>query len=152
MYLKASKYLAGGWNHSSPKQKKTFDAVCSAAGITKKALCAQEGGMEISWSVGYWRKANAIHAWFVENVQDGKDDCQTSYVDRDTLKKLLAVCKEVVKTKNWQLLSPQGGFFFGTTEIDESYWYQIDLTIKQLKAILSNKELKDCEFTYRASW
>ena len=25
--------------------------------------------------VGYWRKANQIHNWFVENVQDGEDDC-----------------------------------------------------------------------------
>lgn len=26
----------------------------------------------------YWRKANHIHAWFVNNVQDGIDECQES--------------------------------------------------------------------------
>ena len=25
--------------------------------------------------VGYWRKANQIHNWFVENIQNGIDDC-----------------------------------------------------------------------------
>ena len=25
--------------------------------------------------VGYWRKANQIHNWFVQNVQGGEDDC-----------------------------------------------------------------------------
>ena len=24
---------------------------------------------EISFEVGYWRKANAIHKWFVDNIQ-----------------------------------------------------------------------------------
>jgi hypothetical protein len=26
--------------------------------------------------VAYWRKANAIHKWFVDNCQDGVDECQ----------------------------------------------------------------------------
>ena len=25
--------------------------------------------------IASWRKANAIHKWFVDNVQDGVDDC-----------------------------------------------------------------------------
>ena len=29
----------------------------------------------ITLDVGYWRKANAIHDWFVKNIQDGKDNC-----------------------------------------------------------------------------
>lgn len=28
-----------------------------------------------------WRKANHIHAWFVDHVQDGRDDCRAYYVD-----------------------------------------------------------------------
>jgi len=34
------------------------------------------GFNSISENVGYWRKANQIHGWFVENIQDGEDDCQ----------------------------------------------------------------------------
>jgi hypothetical protein len=43
-----------------------------------------------------WRKSNQIHRWFVENVQDGKDDCQEYSVDRAQIVKLLETCKEVV--------------------------------------------------------
>ena len=45
---------------------------------------------------GYWRKANAIHAWFVENVQDGRDECQRSYVSRVQLRKLLDTVNKVI--------------------------------------------------------
>jgi hypothetical protein len=44
-----------------------------------------------------WRKSNQIHRWFVENVQDGNDNCQSYYVSRDHLKQLLRICKEVVE-------------------------------------------------------
>jgi len=30
--------------------------------------------------VGYWRKANHIHKWFVDNVQNGVDECLTYQV------------------------------------------------------------------------
>lgn len=34
----------------------------------------------IDEQVAYWRKANAIHKWFVDNVQEGNDNCQSYYV------------------------------------------------------------------------
>ena len=43
----------------------------------------------------YWRKANAIHRWFVENVQDEKDDCGNYYVSINKLEELLEKCEEV---------------------------------------------------------
>lgn len=53
--------------------------------------------VKISFEAGYWRKANQIHTWFVENVQEGKDDCGDYYVSREDLKKLLKLCKDVLK-------------------------------------------------------
>ena len=49
--------------------------------------------------VAYWRKANAIHKWFVDNVQDGKDDCRyhREVTERD-LEKLRDACKEVIES------------------------------------------------------
>lgn len=38
--------------------------------------------------VGYWRKANHIHRWFVENVQDGVDNCAEYAVTRSQMKLL----------------------------------------------------------------
>ena len=48
--------------------------------------------------VGYWRKANQIHAWFVENVQDGEDDCGCYEVEKWQLEELLDICK-LIKDK-----------------------------------------------------
>jgi len=48
--------------------------------------------------VGYWRKANQIHAWFVEHVQDGIDDCDYHHeVTQEILEELLEVCKTVLE-------------------------------------------------------
>ena len=44
----------------------------------------------LNFKAGYWRKANHIHQWFVENIQDGNDDCCEYYVPRERLKELLA--------------------------------------------------------------
>ena len=46
--------------------------------------------------VAYWRKANAIHRWFVENVQDGNDDCRSYPVHREQLTQLRDVCDKVL--------------------------------------------------------
>ncbi len=49
----------------------------------------------ITESVAYWRKTNHIHQWFVENCQDGEDNCQESYVSREKLQGLVDICKQV---------------------------------------------------------
>jgi len=56
------------------------------------------GTISVSFEAGYWRKANQIHAWFVKNVQDDKDDCGDYYVSRENLEKLKADCKKVIKS------------------------------------------------------
>jgi hypothetical protein len=45
--------------------------------------------------VGYWRKANAIHKWFVDNVQDGDDDCGYYEVTKEQLEELLNICNTI---------------------------------------------------------
>lgn len=53
--------------------------------------------MRITEEVGYWRKANHIHKWFVENIQDGEDDCNYHReVTEDDLRALLDVCQRVL--------------------------------------------------------
>ena len=47
--------------------------------------------------IGYWRKANQIHNWFVENVQDGEDDCcYHNEVTKEILEELLDTCQRVL--------------------------------------------------------
>lgn len=48
-------------------------------------------------NVAYWRKANAVHKWFVERVQDGVDDCEIHReVTRKDLEDLRDICKEII--------------------------------------------------------
>lgn len=102
----------------------------------------------------YWRKANQIHHWFVQNVQNGVDDCKEYEVSLDDLRKLRDLCNQALADNHLAetLLPPQRGFFFGSTEIDEFYFDKLRRTVESLDQILSTKD--DCYFTYsyRASW
>lgn len=44
----------------------------------------------------YLRKANAIHRWMVEHVQDGDDDCGNYEVSVEQLQELRDICKRVI--------------------------------------------------------
>lgn len=107
----------------------------------------------IDEKVGYWRKANAIHKWFVDNCQDGVDDCREAYVSLDQLIELLDICKQVKANHSlaYSMLPVQAGFFFGSTEYDEWYWNDIDLTIEIIENLLAEPTAL-AEIYYRSSW
>lgn len=104
-------------------------------------------------TAAYWRKANAIHNWFVNNAQDGADDCREYDVSREQLKELLKLCRKIAKNheKAAELLPAIVGYCIGDTEYDEYYYLDIDDTIRKLSQVLKNST-KDNEFTYRSSW
>ena len=55
------------------------------------------GHDRIMEQVAYWRKANHIHSWFVEHVQDGEDDCcYHNEVTKEILEDLLCTCNLVI--------------------------------------------------------
>lgn len=105
--------------------------------------------------VGYWRKANAIHKWFVDNVQKGTDDCGTYEVSTDKLKELLAIINEILSdsSKANSLLPTTNGFFFGTTDYDEYYYEDLKYTKTLIEKLLSNEEMsKGWYLEYSSSW
>lgn len=51
---------------------------------------------EIIEQVATWRKANAVHSWFVQNVQDGEDDCREYFVSIEQIEQLVSICKQVI--------------------------------------------------------
>lgn len=109
---------------------------------------------EVVEEVGYWRKANQIHNWFVKNVQNGEDDCKEYYVSESQLKTLHEVCKQVLADRNLaeELLPTQGGFFFGGTEYDGYYFTDLENTVKIIDDILASDPELDAYYYYQSSW
>jgi len=50
--------------------------------------------------VGYWRKANAIHGWFVRECGNNVDECQEIVVPKIKLLELQAQCLIAVMKRN----------------------------------------------------
>ncbi len=108
----------------------------------------------IIMEAGYWRKANAIHKWFVNNVQDGDDDCsKRSSVSTEDMKYLLGLVTEVLSdhSKAKMLLPTQAGFFYGDTEYGDWYFENLKETETILKEALKPKN-RDYEYYYQSSW
>ena len=113
------------------------------------------GFTSIWQNVGYWRKANHIHNWFVENVQGGEDDCRSHEVTKEQLQDLLEACR-VVKNANQaiakKLLPTAEGFFFGDTDYDEWYFKDIETTIAIIKKVLAETDFDHEIVAYVSSW
>ena len=126
------------------------------------------GWYSIMKQVGYWRKANEIHNWFVENVQDGDDDCDYhNECTRGILEDLLHTCKTVLdscattyrdgqvvidSSVAEELLPRCRGFFFGGDGYDEYYVSDIVDTIKILEDILATTDFESQMVFYISSW
>lgn len=107
------------------------------------------------YQIGYWRKANAIHKWIVDNCADGVDECQTIYIIDEQLEELYGrVCKVLDDpTKAKSLLPTSEGFFFGGLEYDDWYFDNLKYTKDLLERVMDFlKEHKDYSVVYEASW
>lgn len=131
--------------------------------------------------VYYWRKANFIHQWFVDNIQDGIDDCGDYRVTQkdiqlliETLEKVYLsldgkemitkkikdgtieyeekVFKEEDLEKAKELLPTQEGFFFGGIEYDEYYFEQIKDTLNDLQILDRSFDFENNYLIYGSSW
>lgn len=104
----------------------------------------------------YWRKANQIHNWFVQNVQNGEDDCQAYRVSTEQLQELRDLCEEVLRKEDTDFsqdkLPVTAGFFFGSTDYDEWYYGALEETVEALDKLLMNPSFKDLSFYYSSSW
>ena len=121
---------------------------------------------QTNYQVGYWRKANHIHNWFMQNCAERDDwdnpidDCRPIRITVNALEKLLDTCKKVLANHSLasSLLPTQDGFFFGSTEYDEYYFGNIEKTIKIIEPVLKFAKHKleiedyDWEVYYQASW
>ena len=160
MYLHAKKYVSS--STEIDPEGNTYEDFLDVAGLSKNDLPVSDyGSVNLSVKVMYWRKANAIHNWFVENVQDGEDNCREYEVGREQLAELRELCDKVLKDHDLaeELLPTQSGFFFGGTEFDEWYFASLEETRDAIDKLLdpSNPLNKGSGFSkwwfyYDSSW
>lgn len=149
-YLYASKYTSNSEWREEDERKLFNDLLTAIDG--EKFIHDDLPSIIIDLKVGYWRKANQIHQWFVSNVQSGEDNCAEYYVSREQLEELRNACMEVIKDENKadELLPTQSGFFFGSTEIDEWYWQDVKATVEIIDRCLTMPDT--WTFKYQSSW
>jgi hypothetical protein len=145
MYLNKKTYVQY-WEHNGDNNYEVT--------VTKAGQPAGIDGRKVKYVIeeaGYWRKSNQIHQWFVENVQDGVDNCGEYYVSAEKLRELLALCKAVQNQPEVaeEVLPTASGFFFGGTEYDEWYYKDIENTIQILNEALADT---NGEYYYSSSW
>ena len=152
MYLKGKRYLSKYSDETDPTRaeaiQKLFPELEGVNGLWGDNSCVQE----VSIDAGYWRKANAIHDWFVKNVQGGEDECRPHHVSREDLTALKTTCEQVLADKKLarDLLPTASGFFFGSTEFDQYYFRDLEETVKIVDRCLAMPTA--WEFEYRSSW
>jgi hypothetical protein len=140
-----------------------YDNLVAAAGLTEIASkTSPYASVEVT--VMYWRKVNAIHGWFVNELAGGVDECQEIHVTRENLQTLRDLCFEALSIPAGmsladhavRVLPPSEGFFFGSTEVDEYYIQDLQETMDGLDRILSHlpteNEGWDWSLIYQASW
>ena len=167
MYLSVRKYVNRLDFESKPIEgsgfpdNPQFHSLVESLDMTEFVERDDHAGAHVEIPVAYWRKANAIHKWFVDTRADGEDNCQPIGVSIDHLEELVGLCKEVLddKSKAEELLPTEGGFFFGDTAYDDWYFEGIEYTHKRLSEVVelmrrtNDKGYHDVDWAvYQASW
>lgn len=94
MYLSKKTYVKQ-WAHNKPSEQYH---VTVKKGTKKFDKIKPERVSYVVEEVMYWRKFNALHEWFVQNCQDGEDNCQESYVSAEQITNLLGICEKVMES------------------------------------------------------
>lgn len=152
MYLYRKQYLSStAWTQD---EKAIKDAYLHSVIANHFNVDPSMGGIYVDICVAYWRKANAIHGWFV-NLSGGIDECQPIIVKLDELIELRELANSVVLTPAMagDILPPKSGFFFGSDQIDEWYISDMKNTVEMLDKIISSVSPDEYPtFVYQASW
>lgn len=151
-YLSATEYISRyDWDNDNDNRNELFYQIVEQFGVSDQVSKDSFGGISVDFPMGYWRKSNQIHNWFVETIGNGIDECQKMFVTRENLEELKSLCEQVLADHSLasELLPTGAGFFFGSTEYDEYYFTDLKETVKIIDRCLASKF---DYFEYQASW
>lgn len=140
LHLRKNEYYSGGdWNPEEERKKAKYPVELADFEKEIEQVNFPSVSIDTDYQVGYWRKANAIHNWIVENCADGVDDCRDIYVSVEKAEELLHCCNEILADHSLaeSQLPTTTGFFFGSREYDEFYFEDIKYTKHILEKVLS---------------
>jgi hypothetical protein len=161
-YLYKKTYVKN-WAHMSTEE---LHNITVKLGGKKRKDIKPERITTIVETVAQWRKFNSLHKWFLDNCQDGEDNCKEHYVQNKKLVELLELLKQVIQLKPSEdeelsnenieklneLFPTHSGFFFGGTEYDEYYFSDVENTINILEELFKEDPDGENDYYYDSSW
>lgn len=149
----------------------------------KNTKCPEVTNETPKVEVGYWRKANMVQKFFNDRIKGYVQNCEYHIIPRKDIRELERRCKRIinvyekVKAKKIKqdldypgygleqldpkvqsvakkLLPTQDGFFFGSTDFDECYIFDIRCTLEICQEALSlvAPRSKSRVIVYHAWW
>ena len=148
------------------KKSSEFEDAIAAIGFEDAPIDYAYNHFTYVFPIITWRKANAIHKFFVDEVQEGNDNCERHYVPRETLQELLDrittildIKTPVAREMKAEELLPTDieGCFFGSKEYDDWYYKDLENTKKTLEKVFEYEEQAEAgkcfdSFYYQSSW
>ena len=148
------------------KKSPELEDAIAAIGFQDAPIQHQFNYFQYVFPIITWRKANAIHKFFVDEVQEGNDNCERHWVSRETLQELLDRITTILDIKTpvaremkaeERLPTDIEGCFFGSKEYDDWYYKDLEDTKKTLEKVFDyeeNAESGKCfdSFYYQSSW
>ena len=106
----------------------------------------------------YFRKVNFLVSYFLGKDYTYYDNCRPLVIHKDQCEDLIQRCKTVLEKKDKNvsltLLPPIEGFFFGSTDIDEHYYKNVEKVKTQFEDLVLPEfdKLKDDEDIEFSCW
>ena len=166
------------WNGHSEKELPNKDVInYYKQFFTKKPIYNEGFGERVGYTLfehlGRFAKMNQIFQWFINNVMNGSPSKEMHEVSEQQLKNLLEACKKVQFGFEFVEKNERGmdiysvnesiakellpvmentGFFFGVSEYNEFYAYQINKAIDIIENVLKTTDFKKQSIYFNAIW
>jgi len=159
MYLSEERYFSN-YDHAEEKERARAHSVALAAGFDP-ALLDRNGSVTAAVNIAYWRKAHWLHEWFVNNIQNGEDNCGSHSVELEHLKEILDGCRAIMVFRATASIADaeecMNDSFPCQYPHGEWIWESVQDTIDQLQLIVDRAEREEGdgiwrEYIYRSSW